>query len=34
LLLKYPELAKKMLDYNNSLIKICEEKYLPSLTKT
>ncbi|MFX1321979.1 MAG: acetoin utilization protein AcuC [Promethearchaeota archaeon] len=34
LLLKYPELAKKMLDYNNSLIKICEEKYLPGLTKS
>ncbi|MFX1314663.1 MAG: acetoin utilization protein AcuC [Promethearchaeota archaeon] len=33
LLLKYPEIAKKMIEYNKSLIEICEEKYLPNLTK-
>jgi len=25
--------AKKMYDYNNSLIEICNEKYLPALSK-
>lgn len=34
LLLKYPEIAKKMSEYNKSLIELCEEKYLPSLIKT
>ncbi|MFX1296313.1 MAG: acetoin utilization protein AcuC [Promethearchaeota archaeon] len=33
LLLKYPELTKKMSEYNKSLVKICEENYLPRLAK-
>ncbi|MFX1409230.1 MAG: acetoin utilization protein AcuC [Promethearchaeota archaeon] len=33
LLLKYPEIAKQMLEYNKSLIEICEEKYIPNLFK-
>lgn len=32
-LLANPEVAKKMIKYINSLIKICEEKFLPPLTK-
>ena len=32
-LLKYPEIAKNMADYINSLIKISEEKYLPYISK-
>ncbi|TFG27944.1 MAG: acetoin utilization protein AcuC [Promethearchaeota archaeon] len=32
-LLAHPELAKKMIDYNKSLVKLCEERYLPSLSK-
>jgi len=32
-LLSHPEVAKKMYDYNNSLIEICNEKYLPALSK-
>ena len=32
-LLANPEVAKKMIEYKNSLIKICEEKFLPPLTK-
>ncbi|MHA1490067.1 MAG: acetoin utilization protein AcuC [Promethearchaeota archaeon] len=32
-LLSHPELAKKMIDYVNSLISVCEEKYLPNLKK-
>ncbi len=31
-LLSNPELAKKMIDYTNSLIELCEDKYLPNLT--
>ena len=30
-LLAHPEIAKKMIDYIKSLIKICDEKYLPAL---
>lgn len=32
-LLSHPELAKKMIDYTDSLVDICEEKYLPRLKK-
>ena len=32
-LLSHPELAKQMIDYNKSLVKLCEEKYLPALSK-
>ena len=32
-LLSHPEIAKKMIDYNKKLIKLCEEKYLPTLSK-
>jgi len=32
-MLSHPEAAKKMIEYTNELIKICEEKYLPSLKK-
>jgi acetoin utilization protein AcuC len=32
-LLKYPEVAKNMSDYINSLIEICDDKYLPHLLK-
>ena len=32
-LLKYPEIAKNMSDYINSLIQISDEKYLPYLSK-
>ena len=30
-LLSHPEIAKKMIDYNKDLKRICEEKYLPNL---
>jgi hypothetical protein len=30
-LLSHPEVAKKMIDYNNDLKKICDEKYIPSI---
>ncbi len=33
-LLSHPEIAKKMIDYNKELKKICEEKYLPELIRT
>ena len=32
-LLAHPEIAKKMIDYNNSLKEICETKYIPALSK-
>lgn len=30
-LLSHPEIAKKMIDYNNELKTICDEKYIPNL---
>ena len=30
-LLSHPEIAKKMIDYNKDLKKLCEEKFLPEL---
>ena len=33
-LLSHPGIAKKMIEYINSLMKICEEKFLPPLTKS
>ncbi|MFX1493736.1 MAG: acetoin utilization protein AcuC [Promethearchaeota archaeon] len=32
-LLSHPEIAKKMIDYNKDLKKLCEEKYLPDLIR-
>jgi len=32
-LLSHPEITKKMIDYNNELKRICDEKYLPNLAK-
>jgi len=32
-LLSHPEIAKKMIDYNKKLIELCEENYLPTLSK-
>lgn len=32
-LLAHPEIAKKMIDYNKRLIELCEEKYLPTLSR-
>ncbi len=32
-LLSHPEIAKKMIDYNKELKMLCEEKYLPELTR-
>jgi len=32
-LLSHPEIAKKMIDYNKDLKRLCEEKYLPDLLK-
>ncbi|TXT58890.1 MAG: Acetoin utilization protein AcuC [Promethearchaeota archaeon] len=32
-LLKYPELAQKLYGYVDSLIEMCQDKYLPALTK-
>jgi hypothetical protein len=31
-LLSHPELAKKLQDYINQLIEVCDEKYLPALS--
>ncbi|MFX0059944.1 MAG: acetoin utilization protein AcuC [Candidatus Hodarchaeota archaeon] len=31
-LLSHPEIAKKMIDYNNELKLLCDEKYIPNLT--
>ena len=33
-MLKNPEIAKKIIDYSNSLIEFSDEKYLPNLTKS
>ncbi|MFX0072669.1 MAG: acetoin utilization protein AcuC, partial [Candidatus Hermodarchaeota archaeon] len=32
-LLSHPEIAKKMIDYNKSLVALCEDKYIPNLNK-
>jgi len=32
-LLSHPEIARKIIDYNKKLIELCEEKYLPTLSK-
>ena len=32
-LLSHPELAKKIIDYTDSLVELCEQKYLPRLIK-
>ncbi len=33
-LLSHPEVAKKMIQYNNQLIETCEKQFIPNLTKT
>ncbi len=33
-MLKNPEIAKKIIEYSNSLIELSDEKYLPNLTKS
>ena len=32
-LLSHPEIAKKMIDYNKQLIELCDQKYIPNLTR-
>lgn len=32
-LLSHPEVAKKMIDYNNMLVEVCNDTYLPGLSK-
>ena len=33
-MLKNPEIAKKIIDYSNSLIKLSKEKFIPNLSKS
>jgi hypothetical protein len=32
-LLSHPEIAKKMIDYNKDLKKLCDETYIPNIKK-